>query len=186
MSRAFDETEIEHGEHVITVRWFADEDMGPPWKEDCGHGPVSDWTRREAEEMDEVKGYFGERVLCRDRGSYRYYDFAEAIRMALRDGWDAPPYKTGTKMERAVRSAEADFERLRGWCENEWHWCGYTASIAGTGYQESLCGIESDSMEEYTATAIETAKAWLDREEIEPVQAARAVLAKACPERNPK
>src|SRR5690606_5719725 len=50
-----------------------------PWEECDGHGPVSDWTSR-----DKLPG---ERVLRHDRGSYRYYDVAEATRIAKRDGW---------------------------------------------------------------------------------------------------
>ena len=89
-----------------------DSDHGAPWEECDGHGPVSEWSQRDKRP--------GERVLCSDRHSKRFYDFAEAVRIAKRDGWDAPPYKTGTKGEQAVRAVEADFEYLQDWCENRW------------------------------------------------------------------
>jgi len=75
--------------YVATVHH--DSDMGPPWEEHDGHGPVSDWTGRDKRP--------GELVLCTDRGSRRYYDFAEACRIARRDIWGIPP--KGLKVERA-------------------------------------------------------------------------------------
>ena len=84
---------------------------------ECGHGPVSEWTTRAKQ--------LGERVLVEDRrGAKRYYDFAEAVRIAKRDGWDAPPLGEGTKGQRAARAAEADFNRLRGWCNGDWEYVG--------------------------------------------------------------
>lgn len=161
---AYDTKTVEHNGHTITLNWHFDEDTGPPWKEHDGHGPVSDWTRRDKRP--------GEKVLCSDRGSVRFYDYAEAIKIAKRDGWDAPPYKTGTKGEQAARAVERDFEYLKRWCNDGWHWCGYTIEIEGTDYSESLWGIDSDSQDEFEAEAIEAAKEWLDRELIESHDAA--------------
>ena len=75
------------------------DDMGPPWEEHDGHGPVSDWTTRDKRP--------GEMVLHQDGRSRRYYDFAGAVVLARKDGWDTEPYNTGTaKSERNVsRSA---------------------------------------------------------------------------------
>jgi len=56
-----------------------DDDMPPPWESSDGHGPVSDWSLRNKRA--------GEWVLSRDRGMKRYYDAAEANRIAKRDGW---------------------------------------------------------------------------------------------------
>lgn len=95
-----------------------DTDNGAPWDNSDGHGPVSEWTSR-----DKLPG---ELVLNRDGHQRRYYDFAEACRIARRDGWDAPPYKTGTARQRAARAARADFEFLRDWCNDEW---GYVCVI---------------------------------------------------------
>jgi hypothetical protein len=141
---------------TITVKWYYDIDGGEPWDNSDGHGPVSEWTRREK--------LPSERVLSSDHGSCRYYDFQEAVRIAKRDGWDAKPFNTGTKGEQAARAVEADFQHLKAWCNDEWHYAGYTVEIDGYDYDESLWGIESDSMDEYTKTAISDAIEWLNKE----------------------
>lgn len=60
-----------------------DSDMGPPWENEDGHSPVSDWTTRGKAS--------GELVLSSDRDSRRFYDFKEACKIARRDGWDFLP-----------------------------------------------------------------------------------------------
>lgn len=60
-----------------------DTEYGTPWDNEDGHGPVSDWTTR-----DKLPG---ELILSNDRSSKRFYDFAEACRMARRDGWGFLP-----------------------------------------------------------------------------------------------
>ncbi|MCW0163722.1 hypothetical protein OIV56_13400 [Burkholderia pseudomallei] len=56
-----------------------DDGKGAPWDEEDGHGPVSDWTTRDKRPS--------EWVLSSDHGSKRFYDVAEANRIAKRDGW---------------------------------------------------------------------------------------------------
>ncbi|MBJ9659035.1 hypothetical protein [Burkholderia gladioli] len=56
-----------------------DDDKGAPWDEEDGHGPVSDWTTRDKRP--------GEWVISSDHGSKRFYDVAEANRIAKREGW---------------------------------------------------------------------------------------------------
>ncbi len=93
------------------VDFFRDDDLGPPWEEHDGHGPVTDWTTRDK--------HPGELILNEDGSSARYYDFQEACRIALRDGWDSKPYNTDksqTPKQQAAKAALADFERLRAWC----------------------------------------------------------------------
>lgn len=94
------------------VEVLDDDFCSPPWEEYDGHGPVSEWTRRDKKA--------GEWVLCEDKGSKRYYDFSEAMKMTKRDEWDSPPYGVGTKGERALRAVTADFEYLRRWCTDQW------------------------------------------------------------------
>lgn len=156
MSDSFLTETKEHLGHTITVKWFVDTDSEAPWEHEDGHGPVSEWTLRDKRP--------GERVLVTDRNSHRFYDFSEAVKIAKRDGWDAPPYKTGTPGERAVRAAERDFEYLRGWCNDAWHWAGYTVTIEGMDYDESLWGIDSQSIPRFTADAFNEAIAWLEKE----------------------
>ena len=127
------------------VEIVADNDHGSPWEENDGHGPVSEWTQRGKEP--------GEYVLCEDRGSFRYYDFAEACRIARRDGWGSEPYNVPgeSKRERAARAALADFDHLRRWCAGDWHYVGVVVRPNGAcrvcGPSASLWGIESESFD---------------------------------------
>lgn len=100
--------------YTVTVELEPDDCSAPPWEAYDGHGPVSAWTRRDKAP--------GERVLYADHGARLLYDHAGAVRIARRDGWDTPPYGTGTAGERAERAAHADYEYLRRWCEGRW-WC---------------------------------------------------------------
>jgi len=132
------------------VKTFYDSHMGAPWLEHDGHGPVTDWEFRDKAP--------GELILNEDRdGSKRFYDFEAAVAIARRDGWSAnaadyEAWKAGTLTtgQRAERAARADYERLRGWCEDSWHWIGIqVAPLCDCGEAvedkaESLWGIESD------------------------------------------
>jgi len=109
---------------TYTARIEHDVFMGPPWEEHDGHGPVSDWTTRDSEP--------GERILTRDSGHVQYYNYIEALKIAYRDGWDAPPYG-GDKTEQAIRAVNAvnaDFSDLQAWCNDEWCWVGIVISIS--------------------------------------------------------
>lgn len=155
---------------TLTARMVQDHDMGAPWDNEDGHGPVSDWTNRAK--------LPGERVLNEDRfGRRRYYDVAEAIQIAKRDGWDAEPIGQGAKGQRAARAVEADFRRLRGWCEGEWCYVGVVLSVSRNGIilddrAASLWGIESDCRDYLLDVANELADEALD--------AAKAVLEALC------
>lgn len=144
---------------TITARIEHDADMGEPWKEHDVHGPVSDWTRRAK--------LPGEMVLAESRcGSKRFYGFQEAVKIARRDGWDAPPYG-GTPGQKAHRAAMADFENLRAWCNDEWHWCGVVLSVSVDGitldnHAASLWGLESDDEDGIIAEANELIDEALD------------------------
>lgn len=152
---------------VIAV--VPDSDMGPPWKEHDGHGPVTDWTTRDKRP--------GELVLNEDGNSKRYYDYAAACALARADGWNAPPYDVPgeTKRQRAARAAMADFERMQGWCDDSWSWVGvalfelprdgeerqpgHIADAAPFGELDhwALWGIESDSPDYHETVALELA-----------------------------
>jgi len=140
--------------YTALVRYDYDQDYGAPWENCDGHGPVSEWTSRDKAP--------GERILSEDRGSRRYYDYAEAMRIAKREGWDAEPYRTGTKGERARRAVDRDFEFLRAWCNDEWHYIGVMVTVFHNGIEiaeDSLWGIEDcgDYWREIAADMIETA-----------------------------
>jgi hypothetical protein len=144
-----------------------------PWDNDCGHGPVSDWTSRNKRP--------GERVLSvADRGgSRRFYDFAEAVRLARKDGWDTPPYQTGTPGQRAARAAERDFEVLRAWCRDDWWYVGIVVSVVRDGIKlgsASLWGVECNYPGANNAYLLEVANELLP----EALDEARKAIAKLC------
>ncbi len=119
--------------YTVTVSVYVDEDMGPPWKQHDGHGPVSEWTTR--------KKRPGERMLNDDKASCRFYDWQEAIVIAKRDNWGIPDEakaelsaklkREPTKDEITAEAVRRDFEYLRGWCNDEWQWHGYETTITG-------------------------------------------------------
>lgn len=131
-----------------TIKYDADDCAGAPWDECDGHGVVSDWTRRGKRP--------GERVLCEDRGSKRYYNVQESQRIALRDGWDAPPYRDGTARQRAARAVDADYEYLRQWCASDWRYMVVTSTLFDGDVEvasDSLCMVESYKDYQYEAAA---------------------------------
>jgi hypothetical protein len=159
-TNAIHSTSREIAGRTVTVNWFPDYDSPAPWDHEDGHGPVSDWTRRDKQP--------GEMVLCEDRGTRRFYDFSEAVAIARRDGWDCEPYGQGTPGERAHRAAMADFQHLRGWCLDEWQYVGYVVEIDGEEFPEiegSLWGIDSPSMDYFEKEAFATVAEFLTRED---------------------
>lgn len=118
------------------IEVIPDEHMGEPWKEHDGHGIVSEWTTRAK--------LPGELILASDRNSRRYYDFAESVKIARRDGWGADGKTPG---ERAAKATAEDYRRLRDWCEDRWCWVGVAVTVTkanGEFDSDSLWGIESD------------------------------------------
>ncbi len=128
-----------------------DDDSSAPWDKEDGHGPVSDWTSRDKKP--------GEWVLSSDRGSKRFYDAAEAMRIAHKDGWGlaedgiaeltAKHGRTPTRGEITAAAVRRDFEYLQGWCNDEWRYVGVCVRHASQDeddkYSNALWGIESSS-----------------------------------------
>lgn len=144
--------------HRFRMRVEPDDSLGPPWKENDGHGIISDWTHRDKAPS--------ERILVSDRGSHRYYNIAETMKLAEADGWGLSPQaetelaaRLGhppTKGEIRAAAVEADYDRMREWCEGGWYWVFVSVTLMKTdedapgGYFETkhyaaLGGIESDS-----------------------------------------
>lgn len=89
-----------HG-HKFIARVYFDSDMGAPWEESDGHGPVSE--RRDPETKRPGERPLGES----DRQGYvRLYDWQEAIAMAKRDGWGWLPGELTTKQIGTVWEAK--------------------------------------------------------------------------------
>lgn len=154
---------FEHQGYRFRVRFEPDQDHGPPWVENDGHGMVSDWTTREKRP--------GERVLVTDRNSRRYYDIAATLKIARRDGWGTADGRRDGESLRAyaARAVDADFEYLRGWCTDQWQYVGVIVSWHDADdsedMAESLWGVES--LNEYpTEIAYELADQLLTRIEV--------------------
>ena len=134
---------IEHNGLTFRVTKEHDHDAGAPWEREDGHGPVSDWTTR---------GKFpGELVINKDRGRFRYYDFAEACRIARRDGWGARGTGESEVSPRAIaaQAAREDFEHLKAWCDDRWSYIGVVVTLLDiegneTDAVQSLWGIADD------------------------------------------
>ncbi len=131
-----------------TFGWIIEPDdrNEPPWTQEDGHGPVTDWTTRDKQP--------GERVLITDRRSKRFYDFAEACRIARRDGWGVNGGQLPNESAKAyaARAVEADYTRLSAWCNGVWSYVGVVlvplCTCCGEGepdYFHALWGVESDA-----------------------------------------
>jgi hypothetical protein len=138
---------FEHEGYEVEIKCPHDECSGPPWENSDGHGPVSGWESRN-------KGA-GERVLNSDRGSHRFYDFAEATKIAKRDGWGVCPDKQAalerglgrkpTRKEVIAAAVESDFEFLHGWCNDRWHYINVCVTVSKDGREvgtDCLGGVE--------------------------------------------
>lgn len=122
---------IEHKGYTAKIAIHQDEDSGPPWKQDDGHGVISEWTTRDKRA--------GERVLNSSGNSKQFYDFAASVDLAKRDGWGLSEAhkaelanKLGrqpTRKEIIAAAVESDYKFVRGWCDNEWCYQGYTTEI---------------------------------------------------------
>jgi hypothetical protein len=160
MRLLFDEwTNFDRNGRTFAAKLVADEAHGAPWDEDCGHGPVSEWTTRDKAP--------GELVLCEDGRSKRYYDFATAVRKAKTEGWNSTPYYppgVETRGQRAAKAALSDFNYLRDWCLDRWCYVGVVVApvcdCCGEVKEddaESLWGIESNADNYLSEVAIDLA-----------------------------
>lgn len=165
----YDGDTFERGGILFRVNIEDDDTCSPPWEMSDGHGPVSDWTTRDKRP--------GEWVLNSDRGSKRYYDAAEANRIAKRDQWGIGPEaeaQLARKLGRAPTAGEtraaavlSDYEFLRRWCNDQWSYVGVIVTPiprdeenpqdVPTEYASALWGIESDAYEYIAEVAHELA-----------------------------
>lgn len=144
MSEHYDFFEFELEGVCFEARIYPDDWQRLPWEEECGHGPV-----RCVRSRDEKRP--GERPLHNDRGDWWLYDWAEACKMARKDGWNAPPYDAPNRIERAV---QADFDRMRRFLQQDWCYVGIGVALAGDDdasapsdgdfYENAIWGVESD------------------------------------------
>jgi hypothetical protein len=162
---------------TIKATVYCDDCSDPPWERDCGHGPVSDWTKRDKKP--------GERVLIEDRhGNKRFYDVQEAMKIALADGWgtSSGQLPSESKRQYAARAVEWDFHILKAWCDDEWYYCGVAVTISKNGvqlmqqYDHALWGIEANYPDSDNSYLLEVA----DEQVGEALEAAREKLKNLC------
>lgn len=147
-----DRLEIEHDGFKVAVIIHHDEDQPLPWVREDGHGPVCDWTYRPKRP--------GELVLSQEPMAHnvkRFYDFAEACKIARAENWGPPGDEGMTPRQKAAHAARADFNRLKAWCADEWSYVGLEVSVSRNGvqmtdeYAHALWGVETDSGADYFA-----------------------------------
>jgi hypothetical protein len=156
--------------HGLTFRAFtvADTDHAAPWEEEDGHGPIREASRH---------GYSGriakrpeERPFSGDHwhAPTYLYDWQAAMKLARAewgisdDARAALARKLGrepTCGEIAEEAVRQDFQRMRGWVRDDWHYVGVVVVLVDAEGEdvdeetESLWGIESDAGEYLTETA---------------------------------
>lgn len=135
MEYPFNTETIEHLGVTVRIEYFYDGDS-TPWDDD-GHGPVRKSNHRHGVNWStngDKKP--GERPLnCPDRNEYQfYYDWQQAMKIAKRDGWNAAPYDAPN---RALRAVQADFDFLRGFLNDQWHYAGIVCTVLDTDGDET-------------------------------------------------
>ncbi len=137
---------FEHKGRETLIEPYYDNDMGPPWKEHDGHGPVRERTK------DEKRPW--ERLI----GTTHAYDWRAAMKMARDERWGfgiddfmalmCKLRRVPTKKQLVEHAVQRDFDYLKGWCDDDWHWVCIKVIDVKTGVSEYLGGIES-SNEDY-------------------------------------
>lgn len=186
----FDGDTFQRGGLNFKVRIEHDQDHSAPWIEHDGHGPVRETGYRNS--AGHVPKRAGERVLYKAyrHGTSYLYDWTEATRIAHRDGWGLAPEKlaaleaklgrSATDGEVKAESVQLDFEYLRGWLNDEWHYVWVSVqNMNGAGFA-SLGGIESIDDSYITEVVHELADQIIDTHEHEVYEishwAARGVV----------
>jgi hypothetical protein len=157
----YDNDEQIVGGRVVEITLDHDDYMRPPWEEYDGSGPVSDWRPRDTKRP-------GEMILPSDRSSHRFYDFEEATKIAKRDGWGLGIHefmglmcklrRVPTRKQVAREAVRRDYERLRGWCNDDWSWVVVTVTDVETRVSTCCGGFEStddQGINEYVENAVE-------------------------------
>ena len=146
MSNIFNTETIEHNGTDYRIEYHVDDISDAPWDNSDGYGNVTRVNvNRCTGHIDKKPGQV---VLYQgNRNEWSYlYDFADAVKIAKRDRWNAEPYDAP---DAAVRAVNADMDFLRRWCANEWHYMGIVVFPLTEDGDElrsksvSLWGIES-------------------------------------------
>lgn len=136
-----------HHGRMFEVTLKQDDDNEVPWDRDDSRNIVTDFMSRDSKRPEY-------RPLYSDRGSVRYFDWNEAMKVAKRDGWWLPVDeidklvetlgRAPSKREVTAEAVRKTYERYKGWCNDEWTYVGVVVEDVESGQSESLWGIESD------------------------------------------
>ena len=131
------------------AKFYADYDMQSPHEEHDGHGVIEHLGRSVEDILDDEGMSLSDdlrmrlplfRELDHDRGDYIYYDVNASVNKLV-TAWGCP-------VDDAPAQVDKDFEYLRGWYHNQWHWMWISLTKLDedgeetTGYT-SLGGFES-------------------------------------------
>jgi hypothetical protein len=153
MDQPFNTETIEHCGITVRIEYFYDHDMGRPWENSDGHGVIRSaysYYGKPAKKPGEV-------LISCDRGDYWIYDWAESTRIAKRDAWGVSDAPAGlTKNQITQLAVQKDFDFLRGWLNDDWHYVGVACTVLDadgeeTGINDSCWGFES--LDDYHETA---------------------------------
>lgn len=141
---------------TFSVRVEQEDYSDAPWDCEDGHGLIHQAYKAEK------KAGWRKMAPTGTRDVWYFYDVQETMKIAKAEGWDAEPYG-GTPGERAARAVAEDFERMRGWCEGDWHYCGVIVTLLDadgepTDESEALWGIGSDCYDYLREVAQELAQ----------------------------
>lgn len=153
MDQPFNTETIEHCGITVRIEYFYDHDMGRPWENADGHGVI----RSAYSYYGKPEKKPGEVLIPCDRGNYWIYDWQESTRIAKRDGWGVSNPPAGlTQRQITALAVKADFDYLRGWINEDWHYVGVVCTVLDangedTNDSDSCWGFES--LDDYHETA---------------------------------
>ena len=130
----------------FAVTFDYDQDIGAPWDQADGHGPVRIGRKHRDGESDKSPG--DRPMNCAGwRETQYYYEWAEACKLARKDGWNAEPFDAPNRVQRAV---QADFDYLSAWITGDWHYvvvgvCQVDADDNEVGAWDYCGGVETYS-----------------------------------------
>jgi len=143
---------------TIRIEWEYDQFVYTPWYF-SGSEFVSDWVSRDKR--------LGEVAICNDRGSKRFYNFADSVAQLKKDEI------SGTDADRIAKS---EVERFRNWCSDQWYYMTASVSVDGLEYTDCLGAIESDYAEDVINDLLAEAKHAIDKYQRNLVAVMRLLL----------
>lgn len=127
-----------------------DDSCRTPWGDCDGMGVIKECRDHPGEA-------YSDWILNSEYRCYIYYDWKATLKEAIRDRWDAKPYRVCTKREQAMRAMRSTYDYLRRWCENDWYYVGCIVTLYDENEdevgEESCWGFESCCMDDICSEA---------------------------------